>query len=85
MLRLLSRGRKVSTKLRLCMPSTGSLPLRCTGGTLPDVVYCPRPCASLAALQAQEGGEEEPKNYKKANLGQANQMYYNDEVGGTQQ
>lgn len=34
-----------------------------------------------SALEMQvEGGEDEPKKYKKANLGLANEMYYNDEV-----
>jgi hypothetical protein len=27
-----------------------------------------------------EGGEDEPKKYKKANLGLSNKLYYNDEV-----
>jgi hypothetical protein len=35
----------------------------------------------LAALLQAEGGDEEPRQYKKANLGLANQMYYNEEVG----
>lgn len=35
----------------------------------------------LAALLQAEGGEDEPKQYKKANLGLSNQMYYNEEVG----
>lgn len=87
MLRLLSRGRKpVSAQaIMLFIGTRGSL----QGRTLQTSQNClvaacstanPLPRLLAAPLQA-EGGEDEPKQYKKANLGLANQMYYNEEVG----
>lgn len=31
-------------------------------------------------MQAEAAGEDEHKKYKKANLGEANKLYYNEEV-----
>jgi hypothetical protein len=44
-------------------------------------VYCTVHLQGCWARLQAEGGEDEPKKYKRANLGLSNQLYYNDEVG----
>jgi hypothetical protein len=73
MLRLLSRGRKVRDECTLTMDAPRSLAC---------LAWPDRPStAHFSSIQGQEGGEDDHKKYKKANLGKSNQMYYNDEVG----
>lgn len=45
------------------------------------LVYCTPLHGGAGPVLQAEGGEDEPKKYKKANLGQSNQMYYSTEVG----